>query len=544
MKQKLARRILALTLTIFLVVGMLLVSAEQNTVGALAGGSAAANSGTAVETDWSWMTVNGTKTNTTVIHFAGSEWYVVGYNGNDGGVAAASGAITLFSVGAFGATAQFNKIGAAGNKYIDSNLRNELTKEVRFTGIDTRERSAMVSRSLEDAGIHSPEDQLWALSIDEANSLNVDLGKSGAYWWLRSPGDADNKAATVNTAGGINAAGNYITTFFVIRPAFHLDLASVVFASADAGGKATTAGQALSAVAVPAQKAKLTVIDSNTDNLNLTVAQDSITGMEEKTYAPGDTVAIAYSDAKIAANKYVSCVIMDNNGKVTHYGKLSEAESGTAAFTVPALANGSYTIKLFNEEYNGDKNTDYASKPVEIKMTVETTYTVSLPSGAGYTAIAQSGSASPVNQGGSYSFKVELDEAYSKSTITVKTNDTTITPDNDGVYTISDIKADQTITVTGVERNDIATATLNIQKDDTAWSDHGKMFTLKLSSDEAITTDMIGTGGTVTASVQYGTWKIYEGSAYTGVNITVDSTGGTETLNYYTVKFTVIDVIQ
>ncbi|MBP1990593.1 DUF6273 domain-containing protein [Paenibacillus eucommiae] len=541
MKQKLALRISVLSLSLFLLLGMLLASAEQNTAGPLAGRSAATISGSAIENDWSWMTVNDLKASTTVFHFAGSEWYAVGYNGNAGGVASIPGTMTLFSVGGIGATAQFNKLGAAGNSYIDSDLRKELTTEVRFTEIDSRERSVMVSRSLEDAGIPSPEDQLWALSIDEANALNVDLGKTGAYWWLRLPGDANNKAATVNTAGGINVAGNYITSLFAVRPAFHLDLASVVFASAAEGGKVTTAGQALSAVTSPAQKAKLTVIDSNIDNLSLTVAQPIIDGIEEITYAPGDTVAIAYSDAKIAANKYVSSVITDNNGNVIHYGKLTGAESGTAVFTVPALANGSYTIKLFNEEDNGDRNTDYASEPVEINMNVVTTYTVSLPAGTGYTVIAQNGSSSPVNHGGGYSFKVELDEAYSKSTIEVKTNDTTVTPDIDGVYTISNITEDQTVTVTGIELNDIATATLNIQKDDTTWSDHGKMFTLKLSTDEAITTDMIGAGGTVTAVVPFGTWKIYEGSAYTGVNLTVDNTGGTETLNYYTVKFTVID---
>jgi hypothetical protein len=650
MKQKLIRRILAMALSIFLVLGIMPISSAEIMVkqmvplgtsmmaavvpglmvAPLAGGSAAITSGSAIENDWSWMTVNDTKINTTVIHYAGSEWYVVGYNGNDGGVATTSGAITLFSVGEFGAKAQFNKTGTAGNNYINSNLRNELTKEVRFTGIDARERSVMVSRSLDDVGINLPEDQLWALSIDEANTLNVDLRKFTAYWWLRSPGGANNTAAAVNTAGtSVVNTTTYITSSYAIRPAFNLDLASVVFAYAADSGKATTAGQTLSAVTVPTQKAKLTVIDSNTENLNLTVEQGVINGIEGKSYAPGNPVEIAYSDAKTGTNKYVSCVIMDNNGRVTHYGKLSQTASGTATFTVPTLADGSYTIKLFNEECNGDRNTDYAGEPIEIQMTVVkpveatytvtlptgtgytataqsgstnpvniggsysfkvelddaysksiitvkandtiitpvdsvytisnitadqtitvenvelNTYTVTLPSGTGYTATAQSGSASPVNIGGSYSFKVELGEAYSMSTITVKANDTTITP-VDSVYTISNITADQTITVTGVELNttDTATATLNIQKDDMAWSDHGKMFTLKLSTDEAITTDMTGTDGTVTATVQYGTWKIYEGSAYTGVNITVDGTGGTETLNYYTVKFTVIDAVQ
>ena len=55
-----------------------------------------------------------------------------------------------------------------------------------------------------------------------------------------------------------------------------------------------------------------------------------------------------------------------------YYGRPSAAANGTAIFTVPAgLAAGSYTIKIFNEEVNGDKQTDFASTPVSIALMLD-----------------------------------------------------------------------------------------------------------------------------------------------------------------------------
>ncbi|MBP1990592.1 S-layer homology domain-containing protein [Paenibacillus eucommiae] len=389
MRQKRTRRIVALALSLLLMpvaavpVAAVPVAAVPESSAAYEGDGNTALTQvvpygwSSMSNAWSWVKVNGTKTNTTVVHFADNKWYTVGYNG--GGVASVPGTMTLLSVGGIGAKDYFNPEVKDGSQYIHSQLRAELTNGVRFTGIDARERSVMVSRTLDEVTGEWPKDQLWALSVREANLLNSDLRKTGAYWWLRSPGNPGYNAATVNTIGGIRATdGNVVYSEFDIRPAFNLDLASVIFASAAEGGKAASIGQQLSTATAPIGAVKLTVVDSNTDNLNLTVPQSIIDGIEGRTYAPGSTVEISYSDAIIGTGKYVSSVIVDNNvgsnyGVVTHYGKLSQTASGIAVFTVPSdLADGSYTIKLFNEEHNGDKKTDYASAPVVIKMAVET----------------------------------------------------------------------------------------------------------------------------------------------------------------------------
>jgi hypothetical protein len=77
-------------------------------------------------------------------------------------------------------------------------------------------------------------------------------------------------------------------------------------------------------------------------------------------------------------------------------------------------------------------------------------YSVILTGGTGFSYTAQNGSTSPVASGGSYSFKVNIGNGYTKGTnFAVKANGYTLTANN-GVYTISGIGANQTVTVTGV----------------------------------------------------------------------------------------------
>lgn len=79
------------------------------------------------------------------------------------------------------------------------------------------------------------------------------------------------------------------------------------------------------------------------------------------------------------------------------------------------------------------------------------TYTVTLPTGTGFTAAAVEGSASPVVEGGSYSFTVTIADGYEKGEgFAVKANGTALT-EADGIYTVSNIRANVTITVEGVE---------------------------------------------------------------------------------------------
>lgn len=80
---------------------------------------------------------------------------------------------------------------------------------------------------------------------------------------------------------------------------------------------------------------------------------------------------------------------------------------------------------------------------------VETYYTVILPeSPVGYTISPVADSASPVAEGGSYSFTVTVNNGY-EGTPVVKVNGTELTA-VDGVYTISNITEAKTVTVEGI----------------------------------------------------------------------------------------------
>ena len=81
------------------------------------------------------------------------------------------------------------------------------------------------------------------------------------------------------------------------------------------------------------------------------------------------------------------------------------------------------------------------------------TYTVTLQGGTGYAIAATGGSKSPVNAGGSFSFTVTPSNGYTRGNgFSVKANGTTLTSNN-GVYTISNINANQTVSVSGIVKS-------------------------------------------------------------------------------------------
>ena len=88
--------------------------------------------------------------------------------------------------------------------------------------------------------------------------------------------------------------------------------------------------------------------------------------------------------------------------------------------------------------------------PTAAPTSAPTTYTVTLQGGTGYTIAATGGSKSPVNAGGSFSFTVTPGNGYTRGNgFSVKANGTTLTSNN-GVYTISNINANQTVSVSGI----------------------------------------------------------------------------------------------
>lgn len=299
-------------------------------------------------------------------------WRVIDYDGNS--AAGIAGNMTLLAANNMG----LSKFGAS-NAYADSALKEAI--DALAAKLTTEENAAVKKRTLESgsydrantdcvAGSAVSNAVFWPLSTAEAYAVNNDLrvvdpehpGWASSYWWLRSP-DEDYSTAFVAGRGEVRYYGGYSTSKeFGVRPAFNLNLNSVLFASAAVGGKPEGGLTPISEYG--GNEWKLPLLDSSR---NFAVTEKAVSG------APGDTVTLHYTGATTGINEYISAIIADNSG-TQYYSRVAQptAESGTVEIKIPSdLAPGDYTLKVFNEQYNGDYNTDYASNFTDIALTVE-----------------------------------------------------------------------------------------------------------------------------------------------------------------------------
>ena len=299
-------------------------------------------------------------------------WRVIGYDGN--GVTSAQGDITLFAAYNMG----WSKFGSSA-AYADSDLKtaiDALAEKLTSKETDAVQKQTLASGSYNRentdcvAGAQVDNAVFWPLSTAEASAVNNDLRIAdrehqywaSSYWWLRSPGAKNRDVASVDGFANIDHDGIDISNMWGVRPAFKLNLNSVLFASAAVGGKPD--GGLTEVPEYSGSEWKLTLLDSSRSFAVTEKTADA---------APDDTVTLNYSGATTGANEYISVIIADNNG-AQYYGRVAQptAESGTVEIKIPSdIALGDYTLKVFNEQYNGDYKTDYASNFTDIALTVE-----------------------------------------------------------------------------------------------------------------------------------------------------------------------------
>ena len=304
-------------------------------------------------------------------------WRVIDYDGNS--AAGIAGNMTLLAANNMG----LSKFGAS-NAYADSALKeaiDALADKLTAKETDAVEKRTLASGNYDEEntdGVAGPAVSnavFWPLSSKEANAVNNDLrvvdpehpGWASSYWWLRSP-DEDYSTAFVAGRGEVRYFGGYSTSKeFGVRPAFDLNLDSVLFASAAVGGKPDGGLQPVSPN-YTGNEWKLTLYDSKRNDFSRTTWEVSAS-------TKGGTVEISYTDAKTGANEYISALIFDDVGNVIYYGRSNASlteKDGTAQLTIPAgFAEGTYTLKVFNEQYNGDRKTDLASGFADVTLTVE-----------------------------------------------------------------------------------------------------------------------------------------------------------------------------
>ena len=305
-------------------------------------------------------------------------WRVIGYDGS--GVTSAQGDITLLAAGAMGVIPFVDTI--LNNEYAPSNLKTAI--DALAAKLTTEENAVVKKRALTSgsydgentdcvAGGQVDNAVFWPLSTAEAFAVNNDLrALEPAHpnwvttaWWLRSPGSNKYHLAVVSSDGSVQYSGHTILIFNnhrTVRPAFKLNMNSVLFASAAVGGKPD--GGLTPIPEYSGNEWKLTLLDSRR---NFAVTEKTVSA------APDDTVTLNYKGATTGKNEYISVILADNNG-AQYYGRVAQptAKRGTVEIKIPSdIAPGDYTMKVFNEQYNGDCKTDLASAFADVTLTVE-----------------------------------------------------------------------------------------------------------------------------------------------------------------------------
>ena len=204
---------------------------------------------------------------------------------------------------------------------------------------------------------------------------------------------------------------------------------------------------------------------------------------------PGDTVRIDFAGIHSPMGK-TSGLFNSNSHQVLYYGNgETEHLSGYAGYELPGGASIELTIPQDAQGYtltggcisfsgwgkfnmhrsltdNGLPQNTSADKltgkrvslPDIVLLADNTTYTVTLTEGEGYTISACEGSENPVKKGGSFSFTITVADGY-EGTPVVKAGETELIA-VEGVYAIENIQTDQTVTVEGITKIVTYTVTL------------------------------------------------------------------------------------
>ena len=316
-------------------------------------------------------------------------WRVIGYDGN--GVTSSQGDMTLLAAGNMGVVKFADTM--ANNKYAPSHLKAAI--DALAEKLTTVENAVVKKRTLASgsydgentdcvAGEQVDNAVFWPLSTAEASAVNKDLrivdkehpSWASSYWWLRSPGSSD-LAAAVRGVGDVHHGGYNVVIEYGVRPAFKLNLNSVLFTSAAEHGKVADLTTPIAEYA--GDEWKLTLHDSDRDDFTA-----------KTVLVNGSVLEVEYKNAKVGDNEYISAVIKDADGSISRYTRVVQLDGttngtrGRAAIDLTGIDMTGKTLCVFNEQFNGDHKTDYAGALREVKLTDEIDEQFTLAPGGRY----------------------------------------------------------------------------------------------------------------------------------------------------------------
>ena len=429
-----------------------------------------------------------------------------------------------------GYDASANTGGSNGIDYTGDNFLNTAFSAKEQTAIAETNVVNEANTDYDTDGGNDTTDRIFLLSLTETSNRNyfptysssistntayvADGGKFGYsmfgtgkadWWWLRSPGFDNTRAAFIEWEDGTSVTdGNPVNNEnTAVRPAFNLNLSSVLFTSAADDGKSAGASGLAQVVAYSGNDWKLTLLDS----ARAFAASNAVQA--------GNTVSFSYSGAQTGVNEYLSAVIMDQNGTIAYYGRILQpgSASGTASLTLPSGVTLSDTTKLyvFNEQYNGDKLTDYASALCQVTpetLQAPSVIITALPDGKVGEAYSRTLAAT-----GSVPITWSLESGSLPAGLTLSGNTISGTPTAAGTYTFT-VKASN---AAGSDSRELSIVIASVPVDPDP--DKQPPVIIAPTTDEKITAEA---GGTVTLSVsarnaRFYQWYVNDGSGFKAI---------------------------
>lgn len=198
---------------------------------------------------------------------------------------------------------------------------------------------------------------------DESCVSRIKTGGDGA-WWLRSAFKAGPGRAGIVSDTGYLGSIKVDTSTYGVAPALNVNQGSIIFTTE---------------VESESNAYKLTLSDSN---LTISVPDG------QNVAVSGTTVTVPYQIGGDNAGTAMRASILITDGewdaagtKIILYGELGASTASSGTFTLPSECDidrwgTDYHVYILAEDINGEKETDYASTPVEIMQTYTATYKV------------------------------------------------------------------------------------------------------------------------------------------------------------------------
>jgi hypothetical protein len=275
------------------------------------------------------------------------------------------------------------------NEYLGSTLHQKMYELYTSTGgFLAKEQTQILTRELPKMTGYSndntypltrtvPGQYLWPLSYGEWNNAvkSTSAGRFGGsgWYWLRSPYNYNTYNAMVGDGCGSGSLNSNVYYSYGVRPAFTLDLASVIFTSVASGASSPdeialqTPVDITASWSAIADPKKFTFSDESL-TLSLSAATNPSVGDDMSLTIGGvngvtEDLTINYENA--TPGKRISCLLVNKDAGASYYENLTtdSAVSGAVTLKTAGIDEGNYTLQIFTEEANGEDKSNFCSVP-------------------------------------------------------------------------------------------------------------------------------------------------------------------------------------